>query len=213
MYHTMIVCIAAAVSSLGGTAHALSLVSTTSAMRDISTAPLVRVGDGWDGGHMYDLRLEVRPDGASRPMRLLFPTAEHALDRATSNPLPSSAGLTTASIWVSYDKLHSRRYPVLSVMEEPMSPLDATTRAKGMPHAFQWSDYVDIGPDRTTRFRLRFSLPPMDLDRRLLPTNAPETFTLTVNRLDLGCTVPVTVRRAFRLYGRDVLMKYGPRSR
>ncbi len=184
-------------------------------METLSAAPLVRVGYGWSGGDIYDMTIEVRPDCASRPMRLLFPTAQLAQDQAARSPLPASAGVTTASVWVTYDNLHSRRYPVRLAAQDA----DATT-GPAAPSAQrngarpgQWSDYVDLAPGRTARFRLRFSLPPMELGRRLLPKTVPETFTLTLDHLDLGCTAPLTIRRTFPLQGRELLLKLGPRAK
>ncbi len=188
---------------IAASAYALSIAQVWP-METLSTSPLVKLSHGWTGGEIYDMTLEVEGGCTSQPVRLLFSTAALAQDLNTSSPPSPSTRVTTPTIWVSYDLKPAERYPVHTVMQQPnVTTGPASVRPLWPAHRRGWTDYVNADPGLTARFRLRFPLPPMKLDRRLLPERAPESLHAHNRELDLGCTTPLTIRRTFPLNGRS----------
>ncbi len=177
----------------------------------LSTSPLVQINHGWSGGDVYDVTLHLQAGCATRPVRLLFPTVNITEDNSTSKPAAAGSEVTTASMWVTYDG-EKRRYPVFLLKRETENTSATVQNTVGAVNLPQWTDYLDIRPGKMVQFRVRFQLPPMKLDNRQRPKHVPKTFTLVLNRLDIGCSTPLSIKQTFRLWNRDSLLLLGPNA-
>lgn len=203
--------VAAALVITAGAAAALSL-AYGEAVEEVSASPYAAVDHRWTGGAIYDLTLKLRPDCADRPVRLLFPDVELAQDKSSNAPAPEARSVTTASIWISYDDRFSTRYPVRMVEQRDEISTASREQERRARVSQGWTDYIDLEPGRLSTVRLRFSLPPMELGKKLRPLRVPERFTLTLDHIDVGCSQPLVLRRTFPLRGREHLLKLGPRA-